>query len=505
MASGHNAVAFFLTQPIVGLMYYFLPKAANQPVYSYRLSVIHFWSLIFIYIWAGPHHLLYSSAADWAQTLGMIFSIALIAPSWGGMINGLLTLRGKWNEVRTNPILKMMALSVTFYGMSTLEGPLLSIKSVNYLAHFTDWVPGHVHSGTLGWNAFLIAAMLYWMVPKLWKTELHSLKWANWHFWIGTIGIILYIVSMWTAGITQGLMWRALNPEGYLVYPDFVETVTTILSMYYVRTVAGILFLAGFILMTVNLIKTIQAAPKNVEEEVFKAPPLVHSKYKDESTGHRKLEGMATVFVVLSLLAIVVGTLVELLPAMFSDEFFEKNPKVKPYTALELAGRDIYIAEGCYTCHSQQIRHAAQEEIRYGKISEAADSMYDRPFQWGSRRIGPDLAREGGNYPDLWHYRHMIDPREVTPGSIMPVYTWLIEKDADLEILSKKLSVMQFLGVPYTDEQISSAVADAKKQAMKIAKNLNQEGNIPLEVKDKQIIALIAYLQRLGVDTEDEE
>ncbi|NQU64712.1 MAG: cytochrome-c oxidase, cbb3-type subunit I, partial [SAR324 cluster bacterium] len=232
---GHNAVAFFLTTPILGLMYYFVPKAVKQPVYSYRLSIIHFWSLVFIYIWAGPHHLLYSSLPDWAQTLGMIFSVALVAPSWGGMINGLLTMRGKWTEVRTDPILKMMALAITFYGMSTLEGPILSIKSVNYIAHYTDWIVGHVHSGTLGWNSFLIAAMLYWMVPRLWKTELHSVKWANWHFWLGTIGIILYIISMWTAGITQGLMWRALNPEGYLVYPDFVETVTTIISMYYVR------------------------------------------------------------------------------------------------------------------------------------------------------------------------------------------------------------------------------------------------------------------------------
>jgi cytochrome c oxidase cbb3-type subunit I/II len=221
---GHNAVAFFLTTPFLGLMYYFLPKAANKPVYSYKLSIVHFWSLVFIYIWAGPHHLLYTALPEWAQTLGMIFSVMLWAPSWGGMINGLLTLRGAWDRVRTEPVLKFLVAGITFYGMSTFEGPLLSVKSVNSLAHYTDWIIGHVHSGALGWNGFISFGMIYWLVPRMWKTKLHSEKLANVHFWTGFLGIIGYVASMWTAGITQGLMWRAIDASGKLMYPDFVES-----------------------------------------------------------------------------------------------------------------------------------------------------------------------------------------------------------------------------------------------------------------------------------------
>ena len=245
---GHNAVAFFLTTPFLGLMYYYVPKAINRPIYSYRLSIIHFWSLVFIYIWAGPHHLLYSVLPEWSQTLGMIFSIMLLAPSWGGMINGLLTMRGAWDRVRKEPILKFLVAAITFYGMSTFEGPLLSIKSVNALAHFTDWVIGHVHSGVLGWNGFMVFALLYYAVPKLWKTKLYSVSLANVHFWTATIGIVLYILSMWASGITQGLMWRGME-DGRLLYPDFVETVVRIVPLYWVRLLGGILYFSGYIVM----------------------------------------------------------------------------------------------------------------------------------------------------------------------------------------------------------------------------------------------------------------
>ncbi len=229
---GHNAVAFFLTTPYLGLMYYFLPKAANRPVYSYKLSIVHFWSLVFIYIWAGPHHLLYSALPDWAQSLGTAFSIMLIAPSWGGMINGLLTLRGAWDRVRENPILKFMVVAVTAYGMATFEGPMLSLKNVNAIAHFTDWIIAHVHVGALGWNGFLTFGILYWLVPKLWKTNLYSKKLANFHFWIGFLGIVFYALSMWFAGVTQSLMWKQFTPLGVLQYPNFLETVLQIVPMY---------------------------------------------------------------------------------------------------------------------------------------------------------------------------------------------------------------------------------------------------------------------------------
>jgi cytochrome c oxidase cbb3-type subunit I/II len=500
---GHNAVAFFLTTPFLGLMYYFIPKAANRPVYSYRLSIIHFWSLVFIYIWAGPHHLLYSAVPDWVQTLGMTFSVILWMPSWGGMINGLLTLRGVWDKVRTEPVLKFMATAVTFYGMATFEGPLLSIKSVNYLGHFTDWIVGHVHAGTIGWNYMMVAGMLYFLVPKIWKTHLFSKKLANAQFWTATIGLLLYMMSMWAAGITQGLMWRQIDASGRLVYPNFIETVVKIVPMYWVRAFGGVLVLFGFVLMVYNLVKTIQFANsqnKDEKEEVYAAAPLSASSEEPNADAHRKLEGLPMLFTVLTLLAVLVGGIVEIAPSLLSDKFVEKAPHIKPYTALEVAGRDIYIKEGCYVCHSQHIRPTASEKLRYGDPSIAAESVYDHPFQWGSRRIGPDLARVGGKYNDMWHYRHMINPRDVTPKSIMPNYDWLTKKKTNFKVIQKKLKVMKALGVPYTDEQIANAYNDAQMQAEKITKGLTEHG-VSMKMQNKEIIPLIAYLQRLGVDS----
>ena len=496
---GHNAVAFFLTTPVLGLMYYFVPKAINRPIYSYRLSIVHFWSLIFIYIWAGPHHLLYTALPEWAQTLGMIFSVMLWAPSWGGMINGLLTLRGAWDRVRRDPILKFFATSLTFYGMSTFEGPLLSVKSVSALGHYTDWIIGHVHGGGIGWNYFFAAGMLYYLIPKLWKTEIYSVKLGNIQFWTGTIGLGLYYVSMLVAGITQGLMWKAVDANGALVYPDFVETVTKILPLYYVRLFGGLLVFASMIIMVYNMIKTIKGAPKQEGEDVYEAPVPTWKKAQNPDKGHRKLEGMTAVFATLAFIAVAVGTAIEFVPAFMSHNFIEVSEKVKPYTPLELAGRDIYVREGCYTCHSQMIRPMANENLRYGKVSEATEFIYDRPFQWGSRRIGPDLAREGGKRPNFWHFRHMIDPREMTPGSIMPTYEWLVKKKTGYDILPKKLSVMAAMGVPYSQDEIDNAVAIAKAQALEITEEMASSG-VEAKMQDKQIIALIAYLQRLGKD-----
>ncbi|MEO8874919.1 MAG: cytochrome-c oxidase, cbb3-type subunit I, partial [Polyangiaceae bacterium] len=253
---GHNAVAFFLTTPVLGIMYYFVPKAAGRPVYSYRLSIIHFWALVFVYIWAGPHHHLNTALPEWAQTLGMVFSIMLWAPSWGGMLNGLLTLRGAWNRMREDAVLKFFAAALTFYGMATFEGPLLSIKSVSGLAHYTDWIIGHVHAAALGWNGFMAAGMFYWIVPRLYGTKLYSPKMANAHFYIGTFGILLYVAAMWTSGITQGLMWRAVDANGALQYPNFVETLDAIRPMYWMRLIGGLAYLTGMIMMSVNLTKT---------------------------------------------------------------------------------------------------------------------------------------------------------------------------------------------------------------------------------------------------------
>ena len=494
---GHNAVAFFLTTPFLGLMYYFIPKAAGRPIYSYRLSIIHFWSLVFIYIWAGPHHLLHTALPEWAQTLGMVFSVMLLAPSWGGMINGLLTLRGTWDKVRTEPVLKFMAAALTFYGMATFEGPLLSIKAVSSLGHYTDWIIAHVHGGALGWNGFLTFGMLYFLVPKIFKTELYSKKLANIHFWTGTIGILLYIISMWTSGVTQGLMLNAIDESGRLVYPDFVETVMRIVPLYWVRAFGGTLFLAGFLVMCYNLYKTYQLAPKSQKADVFSAPRLQPAPVVDEGTWHRRLEGLVPTFTVLSIVAILVGSVIQILPTLIVHTYAEANNKVDPYTALELAGRDIYVREGCYTCHSQMIRTMPSEVLRYGPASLPEESMYDRPFQWGSKRTGPDLARVGGKYPDMWHFRHMLDPRAVTPNSIMPAYPWLFKDKIDFASLERKFEVMKSLGVPYSNEQVQNASQNARDQARQLAQGVGADTGIK-DLESKEIIALISYLQRLG-------
>jgi len=591
---GHNAVGFFLTTPILGIMYYFLPKAAERPVYSYRLSVVHFWGLVFVYIWAGPHHLLYTALPDWAQTLGMVFSLMLWAPSWGGMLNGLLTLRGAWDKLRTDPVIKFFIVAVTFYGMSTFEGPLLSIKSVSALSHYTDWVIGHVHGGALGWNGFMAAGMLYWVVPRLWGTKLWSPRLADAHFWIGTFGILLYITSMWISGISQGLYWRALDADGFLRYPDFVEGLNAQRAMYMMRLVGGTAYLFGFVLCAVNVFATVrqgQAVDGRVTVPVREPRPaavsgwrvlaggpavlsalvigtavllgisspvvsplvltlaallviagiVVHGIYQREKRSwHSLLEGKPLVFTVLTLLAVLVGGVAELIPTIVihrdipvvpaaqaaptgsgNEEPFlratvarggTRTPGMegpagfqadvdpdrvqRPYSPLELEGRDLYIREGCYHCHSQMIRPFRHETLRYGDYSRAEEFIYDRPFQWGSKRTGPDLHRVGGKYPNLWHYQHMIEPRSTSPGSLMPNYPWLKEGTVDFTRTGGKMSVMRRLGVPYTDDDIRAAERTALAQAALIRQDL--ETNAVTIADDSELVALIAYLQRLG-------
>ncbi|MCA9530715.1 MAG: cytochrome-c oxidase, cbb3-type subunit I [Myxococcales bacterium] len=550
---GHNAVAFFLTTPILGIMYYYLPKAANRPIYSYRLSIIHFWSLIFIYIWAGPHHLLYTALPDWAQTLGMIFSVMLWAPSWGGMINGLLTLRGNWAELRRDPVLKFFAAGVTFYGMATFEGPLLSIKSVSSLGHYTDWIVAHVHGGALGWNGFMAAGMFYWLVPRLYGTKLRSRSMANLHFWIGTIGILLYLLSMWTAGIQQGLMWRAQNEGGGLLYPSFVETLIAIAPLYWARMIGGTLYLLGFLLMAWNLFATARTgAPVDGEIEVpvestpeperipwpkivFDKPMLViyavsaliasvailnavasafvvaiavaiviasalafrAAKKPGEPAWHGLLEGRAMIFTVFTVIAVLIGGVAEIVPSVIAAPETLRTTSNKPYSPLELEGRDVYIAEGCYNCHSQMIRPFVWETARYGDYSKPGDSAFDHPFQWGSKRTGPDLARVGGKYSHVWHYNHMLDPRSISPGSNMPPYPHLAVREVDFERTADKMRALRNVGVPYGPEAIQTAETRALAEADGIVAGLAADGVDGVDPKSK-LVALIAYLQRLG-------
>jgi cytochrome c oxidase cbb3-type subunit I/II len=564
---GHNAVAFFLTTPPLGLMYYFMIKAANRPVYSYRLSVVHFWSLIFLYIWAGPHHLLYTALPEWAQTLGMIFSVMLWAPSWGGMLNGLLTLRGAWDKLRTDPVIKFFVVAVTFYGMSTFEGPLLSIKSVSALGHYTDWIIGHVHGGALGWNGFMTFGILYWMWPRLYGTKLYSEKLAETHFWLATIGILMYIVSMWVGGVSQGLFWRALDADGYLKYPDFIEGLTNSRAMYMTRLAGGTIFLLSSFLLAWNMFMTarqgkpatvsiqvpITREPKDKESAwalLTSAPMLficgilvlaiwfgatggmfspvllavlivvfvaaiISYGLTQKKWGHwyGLLERHALVFTVLALIAILIGGAVEIIPTIIvsnrvpvaiTAEMIADDPSLaetakwlqKPYTPLELAGRDVYIAEGCYTCHSQMIRPFRHEVLRYGDYSRMEESLHDFPFQWGSKRTGLDLARVGGKYDNLWHYLHLMDPRSTSPASNMPNYEHFKTKTLDPAMYVGRMRVLQKLGVPYTDEDFARAEAQFMSQGQEISDYLAEKDvNI---APDSEMAAVIAYLQQLG-------
>ena len=517
---GHNAVAFVLTTPILGLMYYFLPKAADRPVFSYKLSIIHFWSLIFVYIWAGPHHLQYTALPSWAQALGTGFSIMLIAPSWGGMLNGLLTLRGAWDKVRENPVLKFFVVAITCYGMATFEGPILATKTLNKIGHFTDWVIGHVHIGALGWNGFMTFGMIYYLLPIMWRTKLWSVKLANWHFWLGTLGIIFYAVPLYIAGFTQGLMWKQFNPDGTLVYKQWLDTVTAIIPYYVMRFVGGLLYIIGAILMCINVVATVRSG--SFQKEVHaEAPALakISKKRKEGEGAHLWLERMPVYLSILAFIAVAIGGAVQIIPTLTVKENVPTISAVKPYSPLELEGRDLYIREGCNSCHSQVIRPFRDEVVRFngknGQYSKAGEFVYDRPFLWGSKRTGPDLHRQGGKNPSSWHYKHMYNPRSTSAGSIMPRYPWLIANDLDRSQTVDKIRFMKNVyDVPYSKAEIDSATQWADNQAAQIVKEIFDEApdlksayatRPEGELNKKEIIALIAYLQRLGTDIKTTE
>ncbi len=519
---GHNAVGFFLTTPFLGLMYYYLPKAAERPVFSYRLSIVHFWSLIFIYIWAGPHHLHYTATPEWASTLGMLFSVMLWMPSWGGMVNGLLTLRGAWHKVTRDPVLKFFVVGITFYGMSTFEGPLLSVKSVNALSHYTDWTIAHVHAGALGWVGSMVFGVMYWLLPRVYQTGLWSPKLANMHFWFNTVGLVVYIAPIYVAGLTQGLMWRDIDESGQLTY-EFVETVNVLIPMYWLRVIGGAIYLGGGVIGLLNLIMTWKARPTTYDNVIIEAAPLART-FQDpprptsrvgtqavlntahgfdvwlQGWWHRRWERLPLRFTVWVAITVVVASLFEIIPTFLIKSNVPTIATVKPYTPLELAGRDIYLAEGCYNCHSQQIRPILAETKRYGEYSKPGEFVYDHPHQWGSRRIGPDLAREGKINPTpIWHLRHFENPEEYTPGSIMPTYSWLLTSPLNFDVIPQRMTAMQTLGVPYTDEEIEQGIQLAREQAESIAHEI-EKADGTTGMADKQVVALIAYLQRLGTD-----
>ena len=427
----------------------------------------------------------------------------LIAPSWGGMINGLLTLRGAWDKVRDNADLKFIVIAVTAYGMSTFEGPMMSLKSVNAISHFSDWTIAHTHIAGMAWNGGLIFGMFYWLVPKLFSVPLYSKKLSNTHFWLATLGILLYAIPLYWAGITQWLMLREYTPDGLLAYPNFLETTTQILPMYHFRIVGGALYLVGFLLFFYNIIKTVNAGSMVADEEA-EAPVLTDSSARKAGESfHRWIERRGVQFAVLVFVALVIGGAVEIIPMLKVESNIPKIATVTPYTPLELSGRDIYISNGCYNCHSQQVRPLRYETDRYGEYSKIGEFVYDHPFQWGSRRTGPDLARAGyigsSTYKTaIWHYNHFTNPASINPQTIMPAYPWFATKSVDLTQLPVKIRVMQMVGVPYPEGYDQKAIADYKLQAQKIVDELKVSG-VVVE-PDKEIIAVIAYLHKMGRD-----
>jgi len=427
-----------------------------------------------------------------------VFSVMLVAPSWGGMLNGLLTLRGAWDKVRQDPMLKFMVVAVTAYGMATLEGPTLAIKSVNSLSHYTDWTIAHVHTGALGWNGFLTFSMLYWLFPRLYNTKLWSIRLANYHFWIALLGMMFYVIPMYWSGITQGMMWKQFTADGFLQYPNFLETVIQIIPMYRLRAIGGSLYIIGAFLMAYNLWKTARSGVFVPETEV-QAPVVttpVHAEKKRWS--HRALEAKPVLLTAFAFIAVLIGGLLEIVPMIVVKENVPTIPSVKPYTALEVLGRDIYIREGCVGCHSQMIRPFRSETERYGEYSKAGEFVYDHPFLWGSKRTGPDLHRIGGKYPDAWHYNHLDDPRLTSPGSIMPRYPWLLTQTLETNSLPARIAALRKVGVPYPVGYEKKALAELNAQAARVVLNL-KVGSVET-TPDKEIIALIAYLQRLGTD-----
>ena len=376
---------------------------------------------------------------------------------------------------------------------------MLSLKQVNAIAHFTDWIVAHVHVGALGWNGFLTFAILYWLIPRIYQTEIFSKKLIAFHFWIGTLGILFYAIPMYLSGFAQGLMLKEFTAEGMLKYPAFLQTTLALLPMHMLRGIGGLMYLIGVIVMTYNLVKTMKKGSlvaNEPAEAMSLAPDFVPAA--GETAWHRVLERKPMHFMVLALIVILIGGMVEMMPTFLISSNIPTIASVKPYTPLELQGRDLYIREGCVSCHSQMVRPFRSETERYGEYSKAGEFVYDHPFLWGSKRTGPDLHREGGKYSNAWHFNHMLDPTTMSPGSIMPAYPWLIDQQLDVSTTPSKIIAMRKLGVPYPDGFEASANADLLAQSQAITAQLALD-NIQVK-EDREIVALIAYLQRLGTD-----
>ncbi|WP_164103929.1 cytochrome-c oxidase, cbb3-type subunit II [Candidatus Laterigemmans baculatus] len=561
---GQNLLAFLLIMPFLGVMYYFLPKATGRPIFSYRLAIVHFWAMLVLYILAGPHYLHFTAIPEWLSTFGMIFGLMLWMPAWGALLNGLWTLRGSRPALRSNaaaenavptasggdprevpvggspgatrgPVVGFFAVALICYGVYTFEAALRSIKSVGAMVQYSDWTIAHVHVATLGWSGMLTFGMLYWMLPRLYQTELWSRRLATVHFWLSVGGLLLYVLPIYAAGVVEGVMWNRLNEIGRLAHPEFVEVVQAVVSMWWLRVAGGTLYILGLLAFGLNSVMTWVRRPRPYEVPVVtvrrmvrpaapEAPvatpaELAHAPMLDlgrrialgsNLLWHRRWERQPLRFVLLVSGAVVLASLLQIAPLWLFGGNVPPLASVQPYTPLELAGREIYIAEGCFHCHSQMVRPLVAETQRYGDFSRPGEFVYDRPAQWGSRRIGPDLARVGGRQSDHWHWIHLEDPRQETvrPESVMPSFAHLLDRPLDFDKIAERVAIAHDWGVPY-DRELSEAPQMARDQAERIAADIVSQGGpfqrvLPsgqrLLVMDTQAVALIAYLQRLGTD-----
>tara|TARA_B110000495_G_C23037492_1_gene620241 strand:- start:889 stop:3216 length:2328 start_codon:yes stop_codon:yes gene_type:complete len=525
---GHNLLLFLLIVPFFGLVYYFVPKAANRPVHSYKLSIVNFWTLILVGVWVAPQHLHYTALPEWASSLGMLFGLLFGIAVLAGVANALLTLRGAADQTSADPVYRFFFVGVIFLGIAAVEEAMLSIKSINALVHYTEWMTAHLELGLLGWNGMLILGMAYWLTPKLFQTGLWSNKAVSLHFWLALGGLLLCVVPGYAAGIVQSGVWRSMDDLGNLQY-DFVDSAPFLKRMWSLQLVGGLVYAAGFMVMLANYGMTwlkrsgayevpihyqdgsserIRPVSGPVPVSVLETAPVLNiAKRLDiwsRLNWHRQWEESPRRIGFLVALVVVLAFVVEVVPMfVFAASNVPPLAAVKPYTPLELLGRQIYVTEGCCNCHTQMVRPLMPETLRYGDYSQPGELVHDQPAQWGKRRIGPDLARESGKQTSFWHWRHLANPQEDEPNSAMPSYRYLLDRPIDFEKINELVQAAHGLGVPYASE-LTGSQEMASKQAESIAADIVSKGGPirrgTLMTYDAEAVALIAYLQRLGAD-----
>ena len=529
----NGLVSFLVTIPFLGFVYYFVPKSVDRPLFSYKLSIVHFWSIVLLTICCGSRQLHYTPIPEWASTLGMLCGIILWMPCWAGVVNGLFTVTGAWQKVKELVALRFMIVGLVIYGWTSFESSLLSVKGLDAIVHYTDWEIAHSQAVQLGWIGFMTFGMIYWLLPRLYSMRVANTELSRLHFWLASVGLLLIVVPGYLAGAIQSQKWSQLSELGRLQY-SFIESLEAVLPFWWVRVFGFVVYLLGLLSLCANVLSALTFGASRNETNLLPAlikgnddlespsnssalvgKPVLEMALKIDQWStlewHRKLERQPARFLLLIGLCVCVLSFVQLFPILASKSSVPKIATVQPYTPLELVGRDIYVSQGCQNCHSQTVRPLVHESQMYGAVSEGGEFAYDRPVQWGSRRIGPDLARKGGGVQSsLWHWRHLENPPVMTPKTVMPAFQFLHESRLTFDDLGKKIAVLSELGTPYDmsleeGQSIESKFeAQAKKQAEVIAAEIiGQGGPVAYKgtlIKDTSAIALIAYIQRLGTD-----